>query len=63
MRYRQLGHSDLSVSVVGLGASNFGRYCDQEQARAVIDAAFDEGVNFIDTAEAYPAPKTYLAQF
>jgi aryl-alcohol dehydrogenase-like predicted oxidoreductase len=60
LRYRQVGHSDLSVSVVGLGGSNFGRYCDQEQARAVVDAALDEGVNFIDTAEAYPGSEDLL---
>ena len=60
MRYRQVGDSDLSVSVVGLGASNFGRYCDAEQARAVVDAALDEGVNFIDTAEAYPGSEDLL---
>jgi hypothetical protein len=39
MRYRQLGTSGLSVSVVGLGCNNFGRRCDLEQTRAVVEAA------------------------
>jgi aryl-alcohol dehydrogenase-like predicted oxidoreductase len=46
------------VSVVGLGANNFGtdffgNKCDQDQATRVIDAALDAGVNLIDTAEEY----------
>ena len=31
MEYRQLGHSGLEVSLVGLGTNNFGRRCDQSQ--------------------------------
>jgi aryl-alcohol dehydrogenase-like predicted oxidoreductase len=41
------------VSVVGLGANNFGRAVDLDQSRAVIDAALAEGINFIDTADIY----------
>jgi aryl-alcohol dehydrogenase-like predicted oxidoreductase len=54
MRYRQLGDSGLAVSVVGLGANNFGsRITDVEQTRAVVDAALDSGINLIDTADIY----------
>jgi aryl-alcohol dehydrogenase-like predicted oxidoreductase len=53
MRYRPLGNSGLTVSVVGLGCNNFGRRLDVDQTRAVVDAAIDVGVTLLDTAEAY----------
>jgi aryl-alcohol dehydrogenase-like predicted oxidoreductase len=53
MRYRQVGDSGLTVSVVGLGANNFGGRLDQAQTTAVVHAAIDAGINFIDTAEVY----------
>jgi aryl-alcohol dehydrogenase-like predicted oxidoreductase len=48
---RDLG--DLSVSAVGLGCNNFGRRVDLDGTRAVVDAALDAGVNFLDTADIY----------
>lgn len=48
-----MGDSDLRVSRIGLGCNNFGRRLDLEQARAVVDAALDAGVTFLDTAESY----------
>jgi aryl-alcohol dehydrogenase-like predicted oxidoreductase len=53
MRYRTLGDSGLLVSVVGLGCNNFGGRLDVEQTRAVVDAAIDEGITLLDTAEMY----------
>ena len=53
MRYRTLGDSGLLVSVVGLGCNNFGGRLDVEQTRAVVDAAIDEGITLLDTAETY----------
>jgi aryl-alcohol dehydrogenase-like predicted oxidoreductase len=50
---RPLGNSGLEVSVVGLGANNFGRRVDLGGTRAVIDAALEHGVTFIDTADIY----------
>jgi aryl-alcohol dehydrogenase-like predicted oxidoreductase len=41
------------VSVIGLGANNFGRRVDLEDTRAVVDAALDAGVTFFDTADIY----------
>src|SRR3712207_1494347 len=52
---RRLGDSDLQVSVLGLGCNNFGRRVDLAGTRAVIDAALDEGVTFLDTADVYGA--------
>ena len=50
---RALGHSGIEVSVVGLGCNNFGRRVDLEGTRAVLDAALDVGVTFLDTADIY----------
>jgi aryl-alcohol dehydrogenase-like predicted oxidoreductase len=53
MRYRTLGDSGLLVSVVGLGCNNFGGRLGVDQTRAVVDAAIDEGITLLDTAEMY----------
>jgi aryl-alcohol dehydrogenase-like predicted oxidoreductase len=53
MRYRQLGRSGLTVSVVGLGGNNFGSVCDAAQTRAVVWAALDAGITLFDTADVY----------
>jgi aryl-alcohol dehydrogenase-like predicted oxidoreductase len=50
---RPLGTSGLVVSRVGLGCNNFGRRIGLDQARAVVDAAIDEGVTLFDTADSY----------
>src|SRR3954449_6825214 len=51
MKTRKLG--PLDVSVVGLGCNNFGRRLDEEGTRAVVDAALEAGVMFLDTADVY----------
>lgn len=53
MRYRQLGHSGLTVSVIGLGCNNFGGRLDVDASRQVVDAAFDVGITLLDTADTY----------
>jgi aryl-alcohol dehydrogenase-like predicted oxidoreductase len=53
MEYRNLGRTGLRVSAVGLGCNNFGRRCDVEQTKAVVDKAIDLGVTFFDTADIY----------
>ncbi len=54
MRYRNLGHSGLKVSVIGLGTNRFGsEKVSQEAANNMIAAAQDMGLNFIDTANIY----------
>jgi aryl-alcohol dehydrogenase-like predicted oxidoreductase len=51
MRTRRLG--PLEVSVVGLGCNNFGGRIGEDETRAVVDAALDVGVTFLDTADIY----------
>ena len=53
MRTRPLGETGLEVSVVGLGCNNFGGRIDEERSRAVIEAALDAGITFLDTADVY----------
>jgi aryl-alcohol dehydrogenase-like predicted oxidoreductase len=53
MRYRTLGDSGLLVSVVGLGCNNFGGRLDTAHTRVVVDAAIEEGITLLDTAETY----------
>ena len=56
MNYVRLGRSGLKVSPVCVGTNMFGAgYVDDERAVSVIDAGFDAGINFIDTADAYNA--------
>jgi aryl-alcohol dehydrogenase-like predicted oxidoreductase len=57
MQKRKLGNSQLEVSAIGLGCMGlsfgYGPATDRKDAVALIRAAFDRGVTFFDTAEAY----------
>ena len=53
MEKRRLGGSDLEVSVLGLGCNNFGMKIGLDETRAVVDAAIDAGIDFLDTADMY----------
>ena len=57
MEYRNLGNSELNVSILSLGCLNFGMFCDQETTTEIINTAIDLGVNCIDTAALYGGPK------
>ncbi|MEL6374479.1 MAG: aldo/keto reductase [Pseudomonadota bacterium] len=50
---RQLGSSGLRVSTLCLGTMMFGGTTPDDEGRRIIDAARDQGVNFIDTADVY----------
>lgn len=54
MKYRKLGASDLVVSDISLGSwLTYGLGVEADAARACLAKAFDVGINFIDTANAY----------
>jgi aryl-alcohol dehydrogenase-like predicted oxidoreductase len=53
VQYRQLGHSGLTVSSVGIGCNNFGARMADEDVPAVVDAAIDAGITLFDTADVY----------
>jgi voltage-dependent potassium channel beta subunit len=55
MQYRRLGDSGMKVSSVSIGGwINFGEgKMAQDNARAVVDAAYENGINFFDLADIY----------
>lgn len=53
MQYRKLGKSNLQVSALCLGTMMFGDQTDEREARAIVDDAQGQGINYIDTADVY----------
>jgi len=53
MEYRMLGRTGLKVSPLCLGTMQFGWTADEPAAQRVLSAAYEAGVNFIDTADIY----------
>lgn len=73
MRHRVLGRTGLSVSEIGLGTVELGmnyglaipgefEQPDQADAIALVQAAVDAGIDFIDTARAYGDAEAVLGQ-
>src|SRR6266702_759939 len=58
MEYGYLGRSALKVSPLCLGAMMFGGETDESTSKRIIDKAFDQGINFIDTADVYHAGRS-----
>jgi aryl-alcohol dehydrogenase-like predicted oxidoreductase len=54
MEFRSLGRTGLKVSVVCLGTMTFGNQADERESFAIMEAAAEAGVNFMDTADVYP---------
>jgi|SRR5271157_455249 len=53
MEYRLLGSTDLRVSELCLGSMQLGWTVGEAGAARVLSAAFEAGVNFLDTADVY----------
>lgn len=53
MHYRKLGSSNLQVSALCLGTMMFGDQTDAKEAGAIVADAYEQGVNFVDTADVY----------
>ena len=65
MKTRKLGDSDLEVSEIALGSwLTYGVGVEAEKARACLEEAFAQGINFIDTANVYGigAAETFLGE-
>lgn len=54
MKHVRFGRTGLRVSKLCLGTMTFGFQCDETESFAILDAAFDAGITFLDTADAYP---------
>ena len=75
MDYRRLGSTGLRISRLGLGCGNFGGVGSapaffgmgetESQAFELMDRAFDAGINFFDTANAYGGGRseTYIGRW
>lgn len=55
MKYKKLGHTDITISQLCLGSMTWGTQNTYAEACDQIECAIDAGVNVIDTAELYPA--------
>lgn len=54
MQYVRFGRTGLKVSRLCLGTMTFGLQCDEAQSRAILDAAAEAGIDFLDTSDVYP---------
>ncbi len=75
MNYKNLGRTGLKISAVGLGCGNFGGVGSapaffgkgetEEQAATLMDVAYDLGINWFDTADAYGGGRseTYIGRW
>ena len=54
MQHVKFGRTGLRVSELCLGTMTFGFQCNESESHAILDAAFDAGISFIDTADFYP---------
>lgn len=62
MQHKKLGRTGLDVSLICLGTMTWGRQNTENEGHEQMDYAFDQGINFFDTAEMYavpPTPDTY----
>jgi 1-deoxyxylulose-5-phosphate synthase len=65
VEYRRLGRSDLTVSEVSLGSwLTYGGGVERARAEACLRAAFDAGINLVDTANVYATggAETFLGE-
>ncbi|MCP4139377.1 MAG: aldo/keto reductase [Chloroflexi bacterium] len=53
MKYRQLGSTGMEVSALCLGTMQFGWTADEAASFEILSAAYEAGINFIDTADIY----------
>jgi aryl-alcohol dehydrogenase-like predicted oxidoreductase len=54
LQIKPLGRSGLKVSNLCLGTMTFGNQTDKQESFSILDQAFDKGIYFLDTANAYP---------
>jgi len=62
MKYTTLPNTDIKVSKICLGSMTWGNQNTESEGHEQLDYAFENGVNFIDTAELYPVPASSETQ-
>jgi aryl-alcohol dehydrogenase-like predicted oxidoreductase len=58
MKIKRVGRTGLKVTEICLGTMTFGNQCDEPTSFAIMDRAWDAGINFFDTADVYPLGAT-----
>ncbi len=58
MEYRKLGRTGIMISPIGLGTVNFSWLTNEADSFAILDRAFELGVNLFDTSDNYNAGQT-----
>ena len=58
MQHVRFGRTGLRVSRLCLGTMTFGYQCDEDTSIAILDAANEAGITFLDTADVYPLGAT-----
>ncbi len=56
MKWKSFGRSGLKVSELCLGTMTLAGQADDKTSFAILDAAWDGGIRFLDTADCYPIP-------
>ncbi|PXY44561.1 NADP(H)-dependent aldo-keto reductase [Flavobacterium hydrophilum] len=56
MKYTTLPNTDIKVSKICLGTMTFGEQNSEAEGHQQMDYAFENGINFFDTAEMYSVP-------
>jgi 1-deoxyxylulose-5-phosphate synthase len=54
MHHTKFGRTGLQVTRLCLGTMTFGLQCDEAQSHAILNAAAEGGIDFLDTADVYP---------
>jgi len=54
MKFNSLGKTNIKISTIGLGTMTFGEQNSETESFNIMNFAFENGVNFFDTAEMYP---------
>lgn len=56
MKWKSFGNSGLKVTELCFGTMTLAGQADQKASYNILDAVFDGGVRFLDTADVYPVP-------